>query len=171
MKRIVYIGKFQPFHKGHKQVIKELSEEYDEVVIVIGGAEKSFDTKYVFTAGERVEMIQQTVGQKADYIIPVPDINNNAVWTQHINQYTPEYNYICSNNPLVLRLYKNTTKQIRTINMKNRDKLSGTKIRNKMLNNQKWRDLVPDETVKIIEKYNGIDRIRELSNKDKDYSD
>lgn len=170
MERVVYIGKFQPFHKGHNQVVSDLSEEFDEVIVVIGGAEKSFSTTYVFRAGERVEMINNSAGSNVDYIIPVPDIHNNAVWTEHINQYTPEYTCVYSNNPLVQRLYSNSDTEVRSITMKDRENLSGTRIRKRMLNDKKWKHLVPNACAEVIEKYNGIKRIQELAKDDQDFS-
>ncbi|MDF2956278.1 MAG: Nicotinamide mononucleotide adenylyltransferase, partial [Candidatus Alkanophagales archaeon MCA70_species_2] len=34
--RALYIGRFQPYHKGHHFVIKEIASQFDEIVIVIG---------------------------------------------------------------------------------------------------------------------------------------
>lgn len=172
MHRALYVGKFQPFHLGHKKVVKELDNKYDEIVIVIGGAEKTYDKKYLFTAGERIQMIRKCVDLESTYIIPIRDINNNAVWTQHINQYTPNYDYVYSNNPLVRRLYKDSDSiTLKTIDMYRRDEISGTKIRHMMIrDDDNWKNLVPDKVVDLIESFNGVDRIQELTNKDIDYS-
>jgi len=37
MNRVIYIGKFQPFHIGHKSVVEKLAERHSELIIVIGG--------------------------------------------------------------------------------------------------------------------------------------
>lgn len=171
MDRALYIGKFQPFHNGHKKVVEKLIKKHDEVIVVIGGAEKTYDTTYVFTAGERIQMVEKSVDTSSVYIIPVPDINNNAVWTKHIDQYTPEYNCVYSNNPLVRRLYKETDYVLNNIDMINRDELSSTNIRNKMIKgDESWKKLVPDEVFELVKRYDGVDRIRELDNNDIDYT-
>ena len=36
--RAFYIGRFQPFHKGHLKVISQIAREVDELVIGIGSA-------------------------------------------------------------------------------------------------------------------------------------
>ena len=74
--RGILIGRMQPFHNGHMQVIKKILEEVDEIIIGIGSAQLSHELKDPFTAGERVLMISQTlVEEEIDpsryYIIPM----------------------------------------------------------------------------------------------------
>ena len=35
-KRALYIGRFQPYHRGHHAVIREIASEVDEIIICIG---------------------------------------------------------------------------------------------------------------------------------------
>lgn len=50
--RGILIGRMQPVHNGHIEVIKKTLEEVDEIVIGIGSAQKSHELKDPFTAGE-----------------------------------------------------------------------------------------------------------------------
>jgi cytidyltransferase-like protein len=36
----MYLGRFQPFHNGHKAIVDKMLEECEEVVIVVGSADK-----------------------------------------------------------------------------------------------------------------------------------
>ncbi|MEM2947357.1 MAG: adenylyltransferase/cytidyltransferase family protein, partial [Candidatus Bathyarchaeia archaeon] len=38
VKRGLFVGRFQPFHKGHLSVIEDILKEVDELVIVVGSA-------------------------------------------------------------------------------------------------------------------------------------
>lgn len=49
MDKVLYIGKFQPFHKGHQKVVERLIENHDELIIVIGGADSSYTKTNPFT--------------------------------------------------------------------------------------------------------------------------
>ena len=49
--RGILIGRMQPVHNGHIEVIKKTLEEVDEIVIGIGSAQKSHELKDPFTAG------------------------------------------------------------------------------------------------------------------------
>jgi len=55
--RGLLVGRMQPVHLGHLQVIRRILDEVDEVIIGVGSAQLSHTIKDPFTAGERV-MIQ-----------------------------------------------------------------------------------------------------------------
>ncbi len=80
MKRGLYIGRFQPFHKGHLYSLKWCSDKVDELIIAVGSSDKSFELRNPFTAGERIEIIRENITteikEKRDKIIliPVPDV-------------------------------------------------------------------------------------------------
>ena len=57
--RGILIGRMQPVHKGHMQVINKILEEVDEIIIGIGSAQLSYELKNPFTAGERVIMLKK----------------------------------------------------------------------------------------------------------------
>lgn len=57
VRRGLFVGRFQPFHLGHLMAIKDVLEEVDELVIVIGSAQCSHDVDDPFTAGERLVMV------------------------------------------------------------------------------------------------------------------
>ena len=59
MKKALFIGRFQPFHQGHLDAIKQISE--DEIIIGIGSSQysKTDDNPYSFE--ERQKMIEKTL--------------------------------------------------------------------------------------------------------------
>jgi len=59
--RGILVGRFQPFHLGHLSAVRDASREVDELVIVIGSSQKSHEFRNPFTAGERIEMIRETL--------------------------------------------------------------------------------------------------------------
>ena len=77
--RGILIGRMQPVHNGHMQVIEKILEEVDEIIIGIGSAQLSHELKDPFTAGERVVMVTQALAEEnidpgRFYIIPMEDI-------------------------------------------------------------------------------------------------
>ena len=63
-KRGILIGRMQPVHNGHIQVINKILEEVDEIIIGIGSAQLSHELKNPFTAGERILMMNQAYRRK-----------------------------------------------------------------------------------------------------------
>jgi cytidyltransferase-related domain len=61
MSRAFIVGRFQPFHKGHLEVIEEVLKEHDSVIIGIGSAQYSHTLQNPFTAGERHLMISNAL--------------------------------------------------------------------------------------------------------------
>ncbi|WP_218690487.1 bifunctional nicotinamide-nucleotide adenylyltransferase/Nudix hydroxylase [Psychrobacter sp. BF1] len=57
-KYLVFIGRFQPFHSGHKAVIDEALKRADEVIMLIGSANLPRSLRNPFTVDERTAMIK-----------------------------------------------------------------------------------------------------------------
>ncbi len=170
-KRGLLIGRMQPVHNGHIDIIKETLNEVDEIIIGIGSAQLSHTLKDPFTAGERLQMMSQSlvdenIPPKSYYIIPMEDIQMNAVWVSHVKMITPPFSKVYSGNPLVKRLFKEEGYDVKAPHLYNREELSGTSIRNKILNDEKWEHLVPKSTVDLIDEIDGINRLKELAEKE-----
>ena len=102
--RVLILGRFQPFHNGHAELVRYAEKNYEEVVIVIGSAQESYTFRNPFTAGERYEMIYNalgTLGIKHFYIVPVPDINRYGLYASHIKDFVPSVKKIMSNSLLI----------------------------------------------------------------------
>src|SRR5919201_224598 len=102
-------GRFQPFHSGHLALAKQILQECDELVIVIGSAQFNYIDKDPFTAGERVIMIREALGEaKIDlskcYVIPVANDDNNARWIAYLKSMTPPFDVLYSGNDFVKHL-------------------------------------------------------------------
>jgi nicotinamide-nucleotide adenylyltransferase len=170
MRRAFYIGRFQPFHLGHYSIINDIARDVDEVVIGIGSAQKSHEPKNPFTAGERVMMIRHSLedANVKHYAIPLEDLQRNAVWVSHIISMTPPFDVVYSNNPLVVRLFKEAGIDVRQPPMYKREGYSGSEIRRRMLNDEDWRSLVPEAVADVIDEIDGVNRLKSVSRSDAD---
>jgi nicotinamide-nucleotide adenylyltransferase len=57
----LYIGRFQPFHLGHRYVIQEALRQCDHLIIAIGSAQESRTAKNPFSVYERMEFIYNSL--------------------------------------------------------------------------------------------------------------
>jgi len=165
MKRGFYIGRFQPYHNGHQSVLEHIAHEVDEIVIGIGSAQLSHLTDNPFTAGERVLMITRALSALGCpfYVIPIEDIQRNALWVAHVRSMTPPFDLCYSSNPLVMQLFKEGGIKVQSPEMYEREILSGTEIRRRMLNDEPWKDLVPSEVTRVLHEIDGVGRLRQIS--------
>lgn len=67
----LFLGRWQPFHKGHKKLIDKVLEEGKSVVVAIRDTEISESNP--FTVDERKKMIRGVYGSKVR-VITIPDI-------------------------------------------------------------------------------------------------
>lgn len=63
-KAAVFIGRFQPFHNGHLEVLKHGLEIAENVVIIIGSDRAAVDIRNPWTFDERKSMIESVLDQK-----------------------------------------------------------------------------------------------------------
>jgi len=165
-----FIGRFQPYHYGHHEVIKNVIEKVDELIIGIGSAQESHELENPFTAGERILMISSALDElgikKRVYIIPLEDIYRNSLWVSHVCSMVPPFQVVFSNNPLVVRLFLEAGFKVFHTSMYNREEFQGTEIRRRMLEGEEWESLVPPSVVEIIREIDGLKRIREIGGKE-----
>ena len=169
--RGILIGRMQPVHNGHMEVIKRILEEVDEIVIGIGSAQLSHEVKDPFTAGERVVMMNQALAEidvdpSRYYIIPMQDINFNAIWVSHVKMLTPPFSILYSGNPLVKQLFSEEGYEVRQPPLYDRLNLSGTEVRRRILKDENWQELVPNATVELLREIDGVNRLKNLAVKE-----
>jgi len=163
--RGLYIGRFQPYHLGHQAVLQKISEEVDEIVIVIGSAQESHTPENPFTAGERIDMIYAALEDLRSrcYVIPLQDVKRNAIWVGHVRSMVPRFDVVYSNNPLVVQLFSEAGMKIRKPPMYQREIYSGTAIRRLMLSSGDWRSLLPEAVTSLVEGIGGVERLVSIS--------
>ena len=171
MKKIrgFYIGRFQPYHYGHQSVIEHIAEEVDEIVIGIGSAQLSHTPGNPYTAGERVLMITRALEQSVSlpfYVIPIEDIQRNALWVSHARAISPPFNAVYSSNPLVVRLFNEAGTEVISPEMYIRENYSGTEIRRRMLAGDDWASFVPSVVADVINEIDGVGRLHDVSKSD-----
>ena len=166
--RAFYIGRFQPYHIGHHTILGNIADDVDEIIVGIGSAQRSHEPENPFTAGERVVMVSRSLKDlNIDYyVIPIEDIQRNAVWVSHVRSMTPYFDLAYTNNPLVFRLFEDAGVQVKRSPMYRREVYSGTTIREKMLSGEDWEHLVPDVVAETIYRIGGVERIREIARDD-----
>ncbi len=58
MKKAIYPGSFDPITTGHVDMIQRASKQFDQVTVLVT---ESLEKNYLFSAPERMELIQQSV--------------------------------------------------------------------------------------------------------------
>jgi len=168
----LYIGRFQPFHLGHLEVVKYVLGKVGRIIIVIGSAQYSHTLENPFTAGERLTMIKRALDEAeispAKYlVVPIPDMNVHKLWVAQVVSQTPEFHIVYSNEPLTVTLFVEAGFKVEAIPFFSREEYSATEIRKRMINRQEWSTLVPRSVAEYIREIKGDARLRNLSGSDR----
>ena len=170
--RGLYVGRFQPFHLGHLEAIETVLKSVDELVVVIGSAQYSHNSKNPFTAGERLVMIRRAleeagVDHSRFWIVPVPDVHLHMLWVSALEGYTPRFDVVYSNEPLTRRLFMEAGYTVKSIKFFERKIYSSTIVREKMIKDDSWTTLVPEAVENFINEIDRVNRIRDLTRTDR----
>jgi nicotinamide-nucleotide adenylyltransferase len=168
VRRGLFIGRFQPPHKGHLEAIKSLMEKVNELIIIIGSTQLSHDLTNPFTTGERFLMLKSALDEeKIDplryLIIPVPDAKMHSIWVSQILAYTPTFDVVFTNEPLTKRLFEEANIAVAKVRFYQRKVYSATEVRRRILADENWEVLLSKAVVEIIKEIDGVNRIKELA--------
>ena len=158
------LGRFQPFHNGHLELVRSAAHEVDRLVIVIGSSLRHGTKENPFTAEERRGMIEAALKEEGimNYtVVAVSDILLDEEYVNHIRQFTPPFNIIyAGTNALTAKLFGEAGFDVRTC--RRFGNIEGSAIRKKMLTNSGWKKDVPKKVAEHIEKIDGVNRIKKL---------
>lgn len=170
--RGLFVGRFQPPHKGHLKAMKDILEKVDELIIVVGSSQYSHTMDNPFTTGERVAMIKRALTEEGVdlsrcWIIPVPDLHIHMIWVAEVIGYTPKFDTVYTNEPLTRRLFIERGFKVKPVPFHQREEYSSTEIRERILNKKNWEELVPETVAQFIKEIDGTERLRDLAKTDK----
>ena len=165
MTTALFIGRFQPFHKAHLQDIKNILKECDEVIIAIGSSQYSGTEDNPFSTEERIEMIEDVLISEdiGDYtLFPVPDVGDDSRWVEEIVTLVPGFDVVYTGNDWTENCFKKYKKKFAVKKIKLIPGVNSTTVRDKILKNKNWQELVPEKIVEFIEKIKGVERIKRI---------
>ena len=181
MKNGLLIGRFQPFHLGHLHVLHYPLRSVDNLWIGIGSSNKSNEKENPFSVDERREMITSSLLEDSEIldlelqsdgslkdddwtikIFNIPDVDNHKKWVLHVDSIVPKYDLVFTNDEFTQILFERHKSKVIPVPLKEREKFSGTNIRQLIVDDKNWQDLVPKGAQKVLDKINAEKRLKNL---------
>ena len=84
---LIFIGRFQPFHLGHQQVVTQALDISERLIVLVGSAERPRCTRNPWTYVEREMMIRESLADVLHRITikPLPDATyDEATWQSFV---------------------------------------------------------------------------------------
>jgi len=96
-------------------------------------------------------------------IVPVPDVNDNRVWVDHVLMHIPPVNNVYSNNQLVKMLFSQHGVLVKSVEFYDRGPKEGTNIRKMMCEkDSEWGLHVPKKTCDYLKYIDAEKRMKEI---------
>ncbi|WP_054857018.1 nicotinamide-nucleotide adenylyltransferase [Vulcanisaeta sp. JCM 16159] len=168
MVRALFVGRFQPLHRGHEEVIKWILSRHDELVIAIGSANESFTPRNPFTVGERIEMLvsmlrELNLIEKVMYCA-VPDTKgDSALWHAYVHEQCPSFDIAYTNDEFTKLCLEYGGIKVLNTPFFNKEVYSGTRIRELMAAGDKsWQGFVATGVLPVLSRINAEDRVQRI---------
>jgi nicotinamide-nucleotide adenylyltransferase len=177
--RALYIGRFQPVHQGHVDVVRTIdgAEDVTGLVIAVGSTQYDHTRKHPhapwsmnpFTYAERREMLERAlagVPAKPLSVCGVPDYHDWPRWYRHIAEELPGFGVLYSADARERAFFAAKGKGVRDF-PRLRAYHAG-KIREWMAQGDPaWREAVPPAAVEVLDRIGAEDRVRALLDRDR----
>jgi nicotinamide-nucleotide adenylyltransferase len=162
--RGLLIGRFQPFHGGHLEVVRTIrsSRPSDGLLLGVGTAQESYTWKNPFTAGERLEMIARALDEAkitGCAALPIPDIQRHALWVSYLQSQLPPFDRVYTNNPLTQLLFERAHVTVENPPVFDRHRYEGERVREHLAADREWRSLVPPAVERYLEEIGAPSRL------------
>jgi bifunctional NMN adenylyltransferase/nudix hydrolase len=170
----VFIGRFQPFHLAHYELLKESLSRAETTVVVLGSYNKAPDTKNPWTAPQREAMIRASLADEENarvkFVYMRDHLYNDNLWLTELQQLIYEATDGSENVALIghdhdrSSYYLNLFPQWEKIWMKNIDKHPhATEIRNLYFTHDAaFKDHVHPQTVQYLEEFKMTNSFKNL---------
>lgn len=171
-------ARMNPPHRGHMKIIKKALERVDNLIIVIGSAERKNEKQNPFSGTERKRMLEaylkeERVGTNRVRVFALadPDMPYDK-GTRYVMDSVPKFDVIFLTHELKeqkteIKMAMEKTieeeakrRKIKIIRFRRTGTISSTSIRDAIAHDKKWEHMTGKSVATIIRKLGGIERIK-----------
>jgi nicotinamide-nucleotide adenylyltransferase len=165
----LFVGRFQPFHKGHMAVVQGMMKVCDQVIVGMGSSQFSRTDFNPFTADERRQMIGSAIEESGldlekFTLVELPDLPADAGWVDSVLKITGPVTKVWSGNEHTKKLFEAAGVPVQNISPV--PGISATAIRGSIVKaDGVWHKQVPKEVLDWIVENGGQDMVKQSRGK------
>ena len=166
----LFLGRFQPLHRGHLHIMQRLAKKGYALKIAIGSAQEAGTDLNPFSLQQRKIMLRRALrdaGIKGYRLFGVPDIGDDEAYVAHVRKIAGPFDVVhAAENPLTYRLFRDAGYV--TYRCKRWEGISSTAIRQSWLHRSAlWTRMVPACNTDLIMRWNHRNHGKKASRKTK----
>ncbi len=168
-KTALFIGRFQPFHQGHLDALKQILNECDEVIVAIGSSQYSNTAENPFSFGERkriIDTVLRAEGITSYRIAKVDDIHDDAQWVDHLKRLVGDFQAVYTGNETVACLFAEKGYSVK----KQRFTIPISAVEERrfiVLDDPRWKQYLHPKAIEVLQQIDGFQRIKQGRTKNK----
>jgi len=151
------IGRFQPFHNGHRYLFKKSLQSVDLLIIGIGSVNSTGDDNPLNYQQRKkllkTVIIKENLNKKILKIVPLSDYRSDDDWFINTIKKTGKIDMIIGNNEWTNNIFKSKGYPICRIGYYKRYLYEGERIRELIKKKKPWQNRVPVYLVETIKKH------------------
>ena len=156
--RALVVGRFQPFHNGHRALIQKAIEDCVEVVVGVGSSNAPQSLRNPFSFEERRQMIAAVF--PAVRVVAIPDIHDPPRWVAHVLAITGPVDRVYGNDTSTSDLFEAAGLAVVAPGLVDRERFEARAIRALMAEGDPaWRKAVPAPVAALLEKWDAPGRL------------
>ncbi|OGK19774.1 hypothetical protein A2866_05635 [Candidatus Roizmanbacteria bacterium RIFCSPHIGHO2_01_FULL_39_8] len=151
----LFIGRFQPFHKGHLHLIKRSLHYADKLTVAIGSANRR-DKQNPLSLEKRKKILgevlkREKIEERVNKIVSIDDyLESDDLWLEKALEKAGKFDVLIGNDDWTDNIFEKAGYRVLRLGFYKRQLYEGTKIRKLQRNRMNWESRVPDYTVKYL---------------------
>lgn len=175
---LAFIGRFQPFHKGHKAVVDEALRRAKKVALVIGSHDAPQTARNPFTTAQRISMVSKVYPNEVDsgrihFVPQVDHVYSIERWRAGVmTGVTAVANTPFTPDPVKIGLighskdhssfYLKSFPTWGSVNVPNVDGYNATDIREKLFRTNQWSSAMPPQVQGYLRWWVGTEEFQKV---------
>lgn len=162
MGRALVIGRFQPVHLGHVDLIKKAREHAGSVVVGVGSSNAKPSLRNPFTFEERAQMLRAAFGDDLE-IVAVPDIHDPPRYPAHCMDVVGPVTEVFGNDDRTMDLFEDDGHRVYRPGLQRREEWEAATIRAWLAEGDSaWRKAVPKTVAEVLDRIEASKRLRSM---------
>ncbi len=172
---LVLIGRFQPLHSAHLEIIKRCTALTDQLVVIVGSANQPRTYKNPFTFDERKQMILAATAGLSMRVYVEPNIDtiyNDQAWAVRVQGIHSKYRILGTKDAIIghkkdeSSFYLDMFPQWEFVNVEQIEPLGATDIRDlyfkQSFNSNFIKNVVPETTYDFLMKFRQTEEFQQI---------